>query len=587
MDRQGWIAVILCIAGLILWQWYYVENYSAPPAPPAAAASGPAAPDAAATQAPASSPSAAATPDAGPLPGRTPPVPSLSAATERMVTETAEYVFSNDAGGIERAVLLMHLGEQQEAIFLNGNRAMPIGAIGFTPGEISGGFSMEVDKASEDVVFRRTDPDGLRITKRFDPLDDDEKNPYLVRLTIDFENTGSGTVKRDGYFVSVGGAAPVHPRDLPTYTKFEWAPGGSMTGIDVNWFNAGGIPFLGIQWSGPKSLFSESKPDVQWAGVASQYFCTVLTPEKTTGTGAWASRFDTKKLNDMPVFGIQGAIGMPAVELEAGGRQSQVFTIYAGPKDLNLLRSIGGTQDRVLNFGMFGWISEVLLWGMNSLRGLLGSYALAIIVLTLIIKSLLWPVQNKATNEMRKMAALSPKMTELREKYKDDPQKLNEEMMKMYREYGVNPFSGCLPMLIQIPIFFGFYAMLGSAIELRNSSFLWVADLSQPDTIGHVLGFPINLLPIVMAGTMVWQMVITPKSGDAMQQRIFYFMPIIFLVFCYNYASALALYWTTQNIFSIVQLYLTRNRPLPELEKRSVVAKREAAAVKKKKRAKP
>ncbi|GAB4175499.1 MAG: membrane protein insertase YidC [Terrimicrobiaceae bacterium] len=584
MDRQGWIAVILCIAGLILWQWYYVENYSAPPAPAAQkSSSGDPAASPVVEAAPATSP----IPGSAPRPASTPVGPTISAATERMVTEKAEYVFSNDAGGIERAILLMHLGEQQEAIFLNGNRAMPIGAIGFAPGEISGGFAMEKDNATHDVVFSRTDSDGLRITKRFDPLEQDASNPYLVRLTIDFENTGSEPLRREGYFVSVGGAAPVHTHDLPTYTKFDWAPGGSMTGIDVNWFNAGGLPLLGIQWSGPKTLFSESRPDVQWAGVASQYFCTVITPEKTTGTAAWASRFDTKKLNDMPVFGIQGALGMPPIELAPGGRQSQVFTIYTGPKDLTLLRSLGGTQDRVLNFGMFGWISEILLWAMNSLRGVLGSYALAIIVLTLIIKSLLWPVQNKATNEMRKMAALSPKMTELREKYKDDPQKLNEEMMKMYREYGVNPFSGCLPMLIQIPIFFGFYAMLGSAIELRNSSFLWVSDLSQPDTIGHVLGFPINLLPIVMAGTMVWQMIITPKSGDAMQQRIFYFMPIIFLGFCYNYASALALYWTTQNIFSIVQLYLTRNRPLPELEKRSVIAKREAAAVKKKKRAKP
>jgi YidC/Oxa1 family membrane protein insertase len=129
--------------------------------------------------------------------------------------------------------------------------------------------------------------------------------------------------------------------------------------------------------------------------------------------------------------------------------------------------------------------------------------------------------------------------------------------------------------------------MLGTAIELRNSSFFWVQDLSQPDTIAHVLGFPINILPLVMAATMVWQMVITPKTGDAMQQRIFYFMPIIFLVFCYNYASGLALYWTTQNIFSIAQLYITRNKPLPTLEKKSVVAKREAVLAKKKQKKRP
>jgi YidC/Oxa1 family membrane protein insertase len=235
-----------------------------------------------------------------------------------------------------------------------------------------------------------------------------------------------------------------------------------------------------------------------------------------------------------------------------------------------------------MNFGMFGIVSESLLWAMNKLHTFLGSYAAAIIVLTLLIKTALWPVQNKATREMRKMALLAPKMTEMRVKYKDDPQKMNEETMKLYREYGVNPFSGCLPMLIQIPIFFGFYSMLGTAIELRNSSFFWIADLSQPDTVWHVLGFPINVLPIVMAGTMIWQMAITPKTGDAMQQRILYFMPVIFLVFCYNYASGLALYWTTQNLFSIVQLYMTRNQPLPTLEKKSVVAKREAAQVKKK-----
>ena len=253
-------------------------------------------------------------------------------------------------------------------------------------------------------------------------------------------------------------------------------------------------------------------------------------------------------------------------------------TITVGGSDL------GGWPSVFYCFGMFGIVSEVLLWAMNSLYGLVGNYAAAIIILTLIIKSILWPIQNKSTESMRKMALLSPKMTELREKYKDNPQKMNEELMKLYKDYGINPFSGCLPLLIQIPIFFGFYSMLGVAIELRNASFFWIHDLSQPDTVGHVLGFPINLLPIIMAITMIWQIAITPKTGDKMQTRIFYIMPVVFLAFCYNFASALALYWTTQNIFSIVQLYLTRNKPLPELEKLSVKAKREAAEKKKKRK---
>jgi YidC/Oxa1 family membrane protein insertase len=534
--------------------------------------------------APAQAPPPTVQPAAAPAP--VPPQPTLRARSESLFTKNAEYIFSNDAGGIERVVLLLHEGDGETALALNRDRAMPIGAMGTEPGVIKGGFEMQVDPAVGAATFQRTDPDGLQITKRFDlPSADDQL--YVVRMTLTFANTGSSAVERSGYFVSTGGAAPIHVTDLPMYTRFDWVSGGNFGNIDVNWFSPGGIPWLGIQWSGLKELFFEKKENVEWAAVASQYFCTIITPEKTRGVSLWAKRFDMKKVSGADGFGIQGGLGMPSLALAPGQSLTETFVIYAGPKELSRLRSLGEKQSEVMSFGMFGFISELLLWAMNSLYAVLHSYAAAIIVLTIIIKLMLWPVQNKATNEMRKMALLSPKMTELREKYKDDPQKMNEEVMKLYREYGVNPFSGCLPMLIQIPIFFGFYAMLGTAIELRDSSFLWVDDLSQPDTVFRVLGFPINVLPLVMAGTMVWQMAITPKSGDAVQQRILYFMPIVFIVFCYNYASALSLYWTTQNIFSIVQLYLTRNKPLPTLEKKSVVAKRELAATKKAKKKRP
>lgn len=577
MDRKAWIAIILSIAGLVGWQWYYIKNYgnktATRPAQTASSATPP--------------PETAATPTAltagAPGPAATPSGPVMTALNESLYSQSAEYVFSNDKGGIERAVLLLHGAEDKQQVALNNSKSMPIGAIGGTPGEAWGGFVMKTEAGRGEAIFTKTETDGLEITKRF-TLPYAGSDPYLVKMELTFKNSGTTPVNRPGYFVSAGGAAPIHPKDLPMHTRFDWMHGTKFVGIDPNWFGAGGIPFLGIQWSGEKSLYQETKADVAWAGVASQYFTTIVTPEKTKGTSVWATRYDTRKLNDAPVFGLQGGLGMAGFSLQPGETTAQSFTIYAGPKDLKELRKMTNGQDAVMNFGMFGIVSEILLWGMNSLNSIFHSYAASIIVLTLIIKSLLWPVQNKATNEMRKMAALGPKMTEMREKYKDDPQKLNEEMMKLYREYGVNPFSGCLPMLIQIPIFFGFYTMLGAAIELRNSSFFWIHDLSQPDTVGHLLGFPINLLPIIMAGTMVWQMAISPKSGDAMQQRIFYFMPIIFLVFCYNYASGLALYWTTQNLFSIVQLYLTRNKPLPTLEKKSVIAKREAEAAKKKKK---
>ncbi len=579
MDRKAWIAITLSVAGLFGWQWY-VSKYQTPPAAPASAAPSPAAsaPGAAPTAVPAANAAPAA------LPSATPVQPVMAARAESLAADGAEFVFNNDAGGIEQVVLLKHLGENKGSVSLNRDRGMPIGALGFNPGEVVGGFEMSTDREKGVAVFSKTRPDGLRITKQFAlPPAGSKDSLYTVGLEISFHNSGNSSVQVPPFFVGTGGAAPIHVSDMPIYTRFDWSHAGKATYIDVNWFSASSVPLLGIPLSGEKALYLESKPDVQWAAVSSQYFSTIVSA-KEPGISVWAKRFDTRKQNDSPVFGIQGALGQQGFAVAPGATVTKSFQIYSGPKELSRLRKLGGNQDAVLNFGMFGFVSEFLLWAMNGLHGLLGNYAAAIIVLTLLIKSALWPVQNKATNEMRKMSALSPKMTELREKYKDDPQKMNEETMKLYREYGVNPFSGCLPMLIQIPIFFGFYAMLGTAIELRNSSFLWIHDLSQPDTVGHLLNFPINLLPIVMAGTMIWQMAITPKSGDAMQQRIFYFMPVIFLVFCYNYASGLALYWTTQNLFSIVQLYLTRNRPLPTLEKKSVVAKRTAAALKKKKK---
>jgi len=573
MDRKSWIAIIISVAGLFAWQWY-VSKYYKPEVPPAASPSSPSATPAVPVT---------AVPAAAPV-SEVEPLPSMSARAESLSTNSTEFVFKNDAGGIEKVILQMHLAENHENVALNRNPSMPIGAFGFTPGEVLGGFEMTPAPTKDEVFFKRTQPDGLEISKRFSlPKGNGTQSPYVVNFEVTFSNPGTTDIQVPDFFISAGGAAPIHIHDLPMYTRLDWGHEAKMSSIDVNWFSASSVPLIGIPIHGERPLYLESKPDIRWAAVTSQYFCTIVTPQSGSPTkSVWAKRFSTIKTDAAPVLGVQGGLIQGGLSLAPGTSEIRSFQIYSGPKEIPSLRDLGPTQDQVMSFGMFGFVSEFLLWSMNSLYALLGNYAAAIIVLTLLIKSILWPVQNKATNEMRKMAALSPKMTEMRDKFKDDPQKLNAETMKLYKEYGVNPFSGCLPMLIQIPIFFGFYSMLGTAIELRNSSFLWVNDLSQPDTIADVLGFPINILPIVMAGTMVWQMVITPKTGDAMQQRIFYFMPIIFLVFCYNYASGLALYWTTQNIFSIVQLYLTRNKPLPTLEKKSVIAKRTASEAKKK-----
>jgi YidC/Oxa1 family membrane protein insertase len=603
MDRKTWIAIGIAILAFAGWNLYYNATYGDYLEQQTAerirqaeeAASNPTPPP--------------ATPTAGdPVVGAAAPIPFAPTSTMTAQLETvsagpgADFEFNNDLGGIDTAILLLHLGENQEAVGINSHLPIPIGALAFEPGQPLGGFEMRVDRVRRQAVFTTEQPDGLEITKTFTVSDgkgeiydgaaaadpDAPKNdPYIVNLEVTFRNVGSAPVERGGYFLSTGGAEPIHVKDLPTYTRFDWSKDGKMENIDVNWFGGSKIPLVGVSLREPTVLYTGSAEEVRWAAVTSQYFCTIITAKgDTVGKMVAAERFAVPNAAGQTIYGMQGSLGMPGFELASGETVSAEFEIYAGPKDLTRLRALGGSQEDVMNFGMFGFVSKFLLWAMNFFHGFLDSYAASIIVLTLCIKTALWPLQNKATQSMKRMALLSPKMTELREKYKDDPTKMNSELMGLYKKYSVNPFSGCLPMLVQIPIFFGFYSMLGSAIELRNSSFFWVHDLSQPDTVGHFAGFPINLLPLLMAGSMVWQMAITPKAGDKNQQRIMMFMPIIFVVFAYNFAAALSLYWTTQNIFSIVQLYLTRNQPLPTLEPKAPAPKPGAAAPKKKKRPK-
>jgi len=583
-DRTTWIAIALSVAGLVGWQWYYTKTYapyiaqqaalqkeakakSAKEAPPASNPT----PVAKTTVLPPSSllPSTAAAPS----PATTPSIPEISSKKETVDTSRAEYLFAGNIGGIESVTLFLHLGANEQSLFLNKDSGMPIGALCDANGNPVGGFDMTTDKKGGTTSFSLSGPGGLSISKTFTlPQTVGTPEEYMIGMDLSFKNTGTTPLSLPGYFISAGGEAPVHINDLPTYTCFDWFRDGKMTSIDVNWFEAGKIPIIGIQTRPARDLYSQPEAGICWASVTSQYFCTIVSAEKDQPTGGvWARRYEAPRVGESAggstVYGIMGGLGTGPISLASGESVTRHYSIYVGPKDFTSLSRIGGDQQKVMNFGMFHLVSEFLLWAMNSIQRYVGSFAAAIIILTILIKSALWPLQNKATASMKRMQLLGPRMTELREKYKDDPTKMNEELMKLYKQYGVNPFGGCLPMLVQIPIFFGFYSMLGSAIELRNSHFLWIHDLSQPDTVAHVLGFPINLLPILMGGTMLWQMAISPKSGDATQQRMMYFMPVIFLVFCYNYASGLALYWTTQNLFSIVQLYWTRNQPLPTLEK--------------------
>jgi YidC/Oxa1 family membrane protein insertase len=581
MDRTAWIAIAIATIGLvgsIYWQQRqmvearakYLQQQAAlaaqatpPPQPaqtPAAAA-----PSNATTQSPVEEQSHQAVPE----------------KDETLKSEVSELHFSNNRGGLATVDLLNHRAEGGQLVQLNADRTTAIGAITQNPNSWQdGGYDLSTDSAAGTATLKRTVADGLEITKVYTlSKQAGLKDDYQIKLAITFKNNGSSTFETPGFFVSTGAAEPIHRTDRIFATQFDWYRDGKFNSIAVNYFDPGKI--LGLfQTSGPRDVYSATADKILWAAVSNQYFATILAPQETDGTQVWATPVNLPT-NDgqMPVRAIQGAMEIPAFTLPSGETKTVVFNIYAGPKEFNRLAKLPNDQAEIMNFGWAKWVSEILLTVMNTLHVWVKSYALAIIIMTIIIRSLLWPLQNAATKSMRKMAKLSPIMNELREKYKDDPQRMNQETMKLYKEYGVNPFGGCLPMLVQIPIFFGFYGMLDKAIELRNSSFLWVHDLSQPDTVFHLGGIPINILPLVMAGTQLWQMSITPKTGDPAQQRMFLFMPLIFLFICYNYASGLALYWTVQNLFFVTQMYLTKNQadaPLVRVPKSPQVAKRKS-----------
>jgi YidC/Oxa1 family membrane protein insertase len=228
--------------------------------------------------------------------------------------------------------------------------------------------------------------------------------------------------------------------------------------------------------------------------------------------------------------------------------------------------ALNNNIDAIMGYGgFFGFFSKALLLSMNTLHQAFHlQYGWVIILITVIIKVVFWPLTQASTRSAKRMQMLQPQIKAMQEKYKDDPVKAQRKMMEFWKEHKINPMSGCLPTLIQMPVFFGFFAMVRSAIELRGASFLWVGDLSSPDTLFIIPGinFPLNLLPLIMGATMLWQAHLTPPSPgmDQAQAKLMRYMPLMFLVFLYNYSAGLTLYWTVQNLLSIVQTKLIRTR---------------------------
>ena len=567
MDRQAWIAITLCVIGLVVWQIYMMKHPTPVPVRTAPAPT----PTVSIASA---SPSSSAPPEiSSPAPGATPTptesVPTFVEKKETLRNSDMELRLTNRGGAISEVVLLNHVAEGSQRVVLNSPDRAPIGAIVQHPEAATLPEFTISHLPDGGVQFERATPEHVDIRKKFFfPPTPAKRDDFVAEMDVDFRNDGSQAYSHPNYFLTLGSARPIHPNDMPNYTHLAWCVAGKAKSVDVNWF-AAHSGFLGLQKQPAREFYNEKLPGAEWAGVTNQFFVTLLAPLNGKADEVWGRRFEIKQDNGVTLPAIEGAMGMPGFALQPGQTASFHFEIYAGPKLYHRLSELEHDEAEIMDFGVFKIISQTLLNLMNLLHHYLGNYAAAILALTTIVKLTLWPLQTKANRSMRRMSALSPKMQELREKHKDDPTRMNQEVMKLYKEYGINPVAGCLPMVIQIPIFFGLFTMLRQTVELRNASFLWVHDLSQPDTVGHLpmIGWPINILPLLMALTNVWMMRITPKTGDATQQRIMMFTPIIFVIFCYNFAAALALYYTTQNLFTILQLYQNKRQPAPTLEK--------------------
>ena len=292
--------------------------------------------------------------------------------------------------------------------------------------------------------------------------------------------------------------------------------------------------------------------NVSWAAYEDNYFIFAVMPTSEGNRSVLMSAVDET---------VRTVITEGNVTLSPGSPQEFNYNLYFGPKKLSILQQMGGDLSKSINFGWFDVLAKPMLFLLNFFYDYISNYGVAIILLTILIKGTFWPITSKGMKSMKNMQKLQPKVAKLKEKFKDDSQKMNQEMMALYKTYKVNPLGGCLPMFLQIPFFFALYKVLLMSIELRHAPFmLWINDLAAPDRlligfdIPYIHGIPV--LTLLMGGSMYLQQKMTPTTADPTQARIMQMLPIIFTFMFLNFASGLVLYWFVNNLLSILQQQL-------------------------------
>ncbi len=564
MDRQTLPLVIVCVLLIVLWgplwNWLWPEK----PIPPSSSSYG--SNQVARTEGVTNTLTTQASPEIK-WKSILPELETASSvSTQITALENEDFVveFSNRGGGIERIKLKKHFENKTDPILLNAHGPLPMMAMAV--GDAAFDASYHGIGSSNQLTATYQSPEGLFISKEYTL-----KPNYQIQTILTLKNTTKSALSNLVLEASVGMAEPLNDRDTGDYIGLSYLS-------EENPFHET-LAGLRKQTEKQGKPFSKAQP-IRWAAVKNQYFTQLLTPQfpfaAIKAEPYSLPAHETLHAMKNP-HGVLAIIDSAPFHLDAGGSTNFVLNLYAGPKEYKTLSSLGNKQDEVLDFRVmgleiFGILTKALLWLMSIFHSVFHNWGLAIIGVTVLIKIVFWPLTAMSTRNMKHMQALAPQMNSLKEKHKSDPKKLNEEMMKMYREYKINPMAGCLPMLIQIPIFFAFYSLLRGSIELRGAPFIfWIQDLSASDTIAHLpgLNYAINPLPLIMAATMIWQTKITPQApnADPSMKIMMWMMPAVFLFTCYNFSSGLSLYWTVQNLLTILQTYYTKDKPVKPPQK--------------------
>ena len=567
MDRTGYIILIACFVLLLAWGPLVdsvispVDQRPVPQAPPSADPVEPQPETSRSVEDPAIT---LLEPE---MPG------TFEQETASLETGNAVYWFGNRDGGIRRIDLKHYPNDPSLEENGEGNRAMlnhlaerSLASLKMDQTWIRG---FEMTREAESISMRRQLESGILVTKTFTPAED-----YMVRIRTRIENTTENILGLPQREWLVGTASPMTTSDDGMLMEFMYMTTSDTEKQGRNWFEN---RTLGCFAGTPRFLFSGEELPVRWGSVENQFFAIALMPEGgSVADGIRSAWVDLALPEEERVLwevsrGFETSLVWKPRSLQPGEAIEEEFLLYGGPKKYELLSNLDmELQNGVVEImgfgGFFGFFAKALLLSMNGLHAMGMSYGLTIVVITIIIKLLFWPLTHASTRSMKRMAALQPQMKEIQEKYKDNPQKMNKKLMEFMRRNRVSPLGGCLPILLQLPVFFGFFKMLQSAIELRGAGFLWTADLSKPDTLFVIPGIeiPFNLWPLLMGAAQIWQMKLTPASPgmDPTQQKILKFMPIIFVFILYNFSAGLALYWTVQNLLTIVQTKLTKHVPV-------------------------